>query len=65
MQTTELEHSPSRPPVLRRVVAGLVVIAIAALVVHLVIGLLMTIFYGALVAVVVVAILWGLKRFLW
>lgn len=40
-------------------------IAIAALVVHLVIGLLMTIFYGALVAVVVVAILWGLKRFLW
>lgn len=65
MQATELEHAPSRPPILHRVLVGLGVIAIAALVVHLIIGLLMTIFYAALVAAVVVAIVWGLKRILW
>jgi hypothetical protein len=65
VQTTEIEHAPRRSPILRRAVGGLVVIAAAALAIHLIVGLLMTIFWGAVIAVVVVAILWGLKTILW
>ncbi len=65
MQSTEIEQAPHHSPILRRAALGLVAIAVAALVIHLVVGLLMTIFWGAVIAVVVVGIIWGLKTILW
>ena len=61
----ELEARPSRPPVLRRVTAGLVLVAIAALAVHIVIGLVVTGFWIALVVAAVMAVLWALKTLVW
>jgi hypothetical protein len=61
----ELETRPSRTPVLRRVTAGLVLVAVAALAIHIVIGLVVTVFWIALVVAAVAAVLWALKTLVW
>jgi hypothetical protein len=61
----QLEPTRSRPPVLRKAVAGLVLIAIAALVIHLVIGLVVAVFWVVVVIAVIVAVLWALKTIIW
>lgn len=60
----DIEASRSRPPVLRRAAAGLVLIAVAALAIHVVIGLVVTVFWIALAVAAVVAILWALNTLL-
>lgn len=59
------EKAHKRPPILRRVAAGLILVAVAAIVIHFVIGLLMTVFYAALIAGVVIAAIWALKTIVW
>ena len=59
------QQSRTRPPVLRRVFAGLILIAVAALVVHLVIGLVVAVFWTVVVIAAVVAVLWALKTLVW
>jgi hypothetical protein len=61
---TDIEGSRSRPPVLKRAVAGLVVIAIAALAIHIVIGLVVTVFWIVLAVAAVVGVLWALNTLL-
>ena len=61
----ELEHQPGRPPILRRVTAGLILVAAAALAVHLVIGLVVAVFWIAVIVAVVVAVVWALKTLVW
>lgn len=62
---SELEAAPSRPPVLKRVFAGLVLIVAAALAVKIVIGLVMAVFWTVVAVAVVIAILWALKTIFW
>jgi hypothetical protein len=62
---TQLEGHRSRPPVLRRAGAGLVLIAAAALAVKLAIGFVMAIFWTVVAVAVVVAILWAVKTLVW
>lgn len=57
----DVEPSRSRPPVLRRVGAGLVLIVAAALAIHFVIGLIMTVFWIVAIVAAVVAVIWALK----
>lgn len=61
----ELEASPSRPPILRRAVAGLVLIGAAALAIWIVIGIIKAVFFTAVVIVAVLAVLWALKTLVW
>jgi hypothetical protein len=61
----ELEPSRSRPPILRKAVAGLVLIAAAALAIHVVIGVVVTIFWIVAVVAVIAAVLWALKTVVW
>jgi hypothetical protein len=61
----ELEAQRTRPPVLRRAVAGLVLVAAAALAVHIVIGVVVTVFWIVAVLAVAVAVLWALKTIVW
>jgi hypothetical protein len=65
MRTTEIEAQPARPPILRRALAGVVLIAAVALALKLVIGLVMTVFYVVVIAAVVLAVLWALKTLFW
>ena len=60
----ELEASRSRPPVLRRAVAGLVLLAVAALAIHFIIGLVVTVFWIAVVVAAIAAVLWALNTVL-
>lgn len=57
----QVERSRSRPPILKRAAAGLILIAAAALAIHFVIGLIMTVFWIAVVVAAIVAVLWALK----
>ena len=59
------ERAPKRPPLLRRIAAALVLVAVAAIIVHFVIGLLLTVFYVALIAGLVIAVIWALKTIVW
>jgi hypothetical protein len=64
VEATELEQAPRRPSILRRILAVLVIIAAVALVIHLIAGLLMTIFYVALAVAILIAVLWALNTLL-
>ena len=61
----EIEPTRSRPPILRRAFAGLVLIAVAVLAIHLVIGLVMAAFWTVVVVAAVVAVVWALKTLVW
>jgi hypothetical protein len=61
---TDIEATRSKPPILKRAVAGLVIVAIAALAIHVVIGLVVTVFWIALAVTAVVAVLWALNTLL-
>jgi hypothetical protein len=52
----ELEARPPRTPVVRKV---------AALAIHIVIGLVVTVFWVALGIAVLLAVLWALKTIVW
>ena len=61
----ELELSRSKPPVLRRVTAGLVLIAAAAVAVWVLVGVIKTILLFVVIVAAVGAILWALKTLVW
>jgi hypothetical protein len=59
---SDLEASRGRSPILKRATAGLILIAAAALAIHFVIGLIVTVFWIAVVVAAVVAVLWALRN---
>jgi hypothetical protein len=61
----QIETRRSHTPVLRRMTAGLVLLAVAALAIHLIVGLVMAVFWVAVVLVAVAAVLWALKTLVW
>ncbi|MBV8430213.1 MAG: hypothetical protein JO244_03565 [Solirubrobacterales bacterium] len=62
---TELEAQPHHTPVIRKALAGVVLILVAALAVKLVVGFVMAIFWTIVVVAAVVAVLWALKTLIW
>lgn len=62
---SDMEQTRSRPPILRKAVAGVVLIAAAALVIHLIVGLVVAVFWIAVVVAAIVAVLWALKTIVW
>ena len=65
MRTSELEAHQSHTPVVRKALAGVVLILVAALAVKLVVGFVMAIFWTVVVVAAVVAVLWALKTLIW
>jgi flagellar biosynthesis protein FliQ len=62
---TELEARPHHTPILRRALAGVVLIVAVALVVKLVVGFVIAIFWTIVAIAAVAAILWALKTIFW
>jgi hypothetical protein len=60
-----MEAQPSHTPVLRRALAGVVLIAVAALAVTIVIHVVMAVFWTLIGVAAVVAVLWALKTLFW
>jgi hypothetical protein len=61
---SQIEASRSKPPVLRRAVAGVVLVVAAALIIKLAIGFVMAIFWTVVVIAAIIAVLWALKTIL-
>ncbi len=55
----EIERSRSKPPILRRAGAGVVLVVAAVIVIHLLLGLIMSVVYIALAVAVVAAVIWA------
>ncbi len=62
---TQVEPTRSRPPMVRRAAAGLVLIVAAVIAVKLVVGFVAAIFWTIVTVAVVVAVLWALKQLVW
>jgi hypothetical protein len=62
---TQIEPTRSRPPVLRRAAAGLVLILAAVIAVKIVIGFVAAAFWTIVTVAVVVAVLWAVKQLVW
>jgi hypothetical protein len=52
------------PSIMKRAVAGLVLVAVAALAVHFIIGLIMTVFLVVVVVAAILAVAWALNTLL-
>jgi hypothetical protein len=62
---TQVEASRSRTPVLRKAFAGIVLVAVAALLLKIVIGFVVAIFWTVLVVAAVLAVVWAVKTLVW
>ncbi len=62
---TELEAPRARTPILRRVMAGLVLVVAAVLAVTIVVHVVAAIFWTVVAVAAVIAILWALKTLFW
>ena len=62
---TQVEPTRSRPPIVRRAAAGLVLILAAVIAVKLAIGLIAAAFWTIVTVAVVVAVLWAIKQLVW
>jgi hypothetical protein len=58
----QIESSRSKPPIMRRAVAALVIVAIGVLIFHFIVSLVMTVFYVVAVIAVIVAALWAVNE---
>jgi hypothetical protein len=65
MKTQELEAQPHHTPILRKAVAGVVLIVAVALALKLVIGFVAWLFGLVVIVAIVGAILWALKTLFW
>ena len=62
---SELEGHQARPPILRRAVAGLILIGAVAVGIWLVIGVIKAILWSVVVVAVALAVLWAIKTIVW
>jgi hypothetical protein len=62
---TQVEASRSRTPVLRKAFAGIVLVAVAALLLKIVIGFVVAIFWTVVVVAAVLAVVWAVKTLVW
>jgi hypothetical protein len=60
----QIEPSRSRPPILRRGVAALVLVAVAVLVFHIIAGLVVAVFWVVAVIAVIAAVIWAVAELL-
>jgi hypothetical protein len=61
IMTSDLEATQAKPPILKRALAGVVLVVIAALAVKIVIGLVMSVFWIIVGVALVLAVLWAVN----
>ncbi|HEX3689691.1 MAG TPA: hypothetical protein VHV28_08340 [Solirubrobacteraceae bacterium] len=60
-----MEQTRSRPPIVRKAAAGLVLVVAAAIVIKIVIGIATALFGTIVLIAAVIAVLWALKTIVW
>jgi hypothetical protein len=61
---SELEASRTRTPIVKKAFAGLILVAVAALAIHFIIGLVVAVFWIAVVIAAVIGVLWAVRTLL-
>ena len=61
---SDIEATRTRTPVLRKAAAGLILVAVAALAIHFIIGLITAVFWIAVVVAAIVGVLWAVNTLL-
>lgn len=59
LMPAEIERSRSKPPIVKRAAAGLVLVVAAVIAVHLLLGVIMAVVYVALIVAVIAAVVWA------
>ncbi len=65
MESSELEAQKSRSPILKKAIAGVVLVGAVAIGVYVIIGVIKAIFWTVIAIAVVLAVLWALKTLVW
>lgn len=65
MDTQVEAHRSRSPAVVRKAVAGLVLVVAAALIIKLALGFVVWLFWTIVTVAVVVAIIWAIKTLIW
>jgi hypothetical protein len=60
----QIEPTRAKPPIMKRAVAGLVLLAVVVFAIHLAIGLIVTVFWVVCIVAVIAAVLWAAKTLL-
>ncbi len=62
---SDMEPTRSHTPVVRKAVAGLVLVVAAAVLIKVIIGIVAAVFWTVVVVAAVLAVLWALKTIVW
>jgi hypothetical protein len=58
---SEVEATRAKPPIVKRGFAALILVAVAALAIHFIIGLVVAVFWIAVIVAAVVGVLWAVR----
>jgi hypothetical protein len=58
----QIEQSRSRPPIVRKAVAAVILVAAAYLVFHIILNLVMAVFWIVAVVAVIAAVVWAARE---
>ena len=64
-RTTDIQQTQKRTPVMRKVVAGLVLVIGAMIAIKIAAGIVAAVFWSVVIVAAVVAVLWALKTLFW
>jgi hypothetical protein len=62
---SDMEQTRSHTPVVRKAVAGIVLVAAVALLVKVIVGVVAAVFWTVIVVAAILAVLWALKTIIW
>lgn len=65
MESTDTQQGHAKTPIMRRVVAGLVLVIGAMIAIKLIAGIVAAVFWSIVAVAAVIAVLWALKTIFW
>ena len=65
MESTDIQQSKAKTPIMRKIFAGLVLVIGALIAIKIIAGIVTAVFWSVVAVVAVVAVLWALKTIFW
>jgi len=65
VESTDIQQTQAKKPIMRRVGAGLVLVIGAMIAIKLIAGIVAAVFWSIVAVAAVVAVLWALKTIFW
>jgi hypothetical protein len=63
--STDIQQTQAKTPIMRKVLAGLVLVVGAMIAIKIIAGIVAAVFWSIVAVAVVIAILWALKTIFW